>query len=361
MTGYRGAPSMLRYDYAALIEFATALGHRAGLPSEKAKVQAEVLVEADLMGHTTHGLNLLPGFLKDTESGAVNAAGELNILSDGGSAIVWDGNGLPGTWLVSEAIAEGRRRIQASPVITFVIKRSGHIAALSAYLRQATDAGLIIYLVTTNPMMRTVVPAGGIEPLLAPNPLAFGYPTDGDPVLIDISTSAVANGWVRRWANEKKRLPEKWLQDSEGNLTDDPSALFGPPPGALLPLGGVELGHKGFALGLIVEALTSGLSGVGHTAKPAAAGNLVFLQLIHPAAFCGLSEFKRDASVLADACRASRPRAGSPPVRMPGDGALARRRAQLDSGVELYPSIMTDLQKWAAKYSIKSPAPTAVT
>ena len=105
---------------------------------------------------------------------------------------------------------------------------------------------------------------------------------------------------MRRWASEKKRLPEKWLQDHEGTLTDDPAALFGPPAGALLPLGGVELGHKGFALALIVETLTGGLSGVGHTGEPKAAGNLVFLQLIDPDAFAGLDAFKQDCSILAE-------------------------------------------------------------
>jgi len=348
---------MLRYDCATLIEFATALGQSVGFPLDRARVQAEILVEADLMGHTTHGLNLLPGFLKDAQSGAINATGEPIVVSDNRSALLWDGNSLPGTWLVTSAISEARQRIKNHPTVSVVLRRSGHIAALTSYLRQATDNGLIIFLVTTNPLMRTVVPAGGVEPMLAPNPIAFGYPTDGEPILIDISTSAVANGWVRRWTNEKKRLPEKWLQDSNGNLTDDPAALFGPPPGALLPLGGIELGHKGFALGLIVEALTGGLSGVGHTGKAADAGNLVYFQLIDPLAFAGLDEFKRDSSALADACRSSKPRSSKNAVRMPGDGGLARRRKQLSDGVELYPSIMPELAKWSEKLGVKPPVP----
>ena len=79
--------------------------------------------------------------------------------------------------------------------------------------------------------MRTVAPAGSREAQLAPNPLAFGYPTEDEPVLIDISTSSVANGWVRRWNAEGKRLPGKWLLDADGNPTDEPGALFGNPAG----------------------------------------------------------------------------------------------------------------------------------
>lgn len=345
----------VRYEYSQLVEFATELGHKAGLPRDRAEVQAEVLLEADLMGHTTHGLNLLPGFLKELESGALAKTGDPTVISDKQSAVLWDGNRLPGTWLLTRAIAEARERIKTSPIVSVVIRRSGHIAALSSYLRQATERGLMILLAATNPAMRTVVPAGGIEPMLAPNPIAFGFPTDEDPILIDISTSAVANGWVRRWTKEGKRLPQKWLQDSSGNLTDNPAALFGPPPGALLPLGGVELGHKGFALGLIVEALTGGLSGVGHTGKPKDAGNLVYFQLVDPNAFAGAAEFKHDSTGLAQACRASKPREGVKSVRMPGDGALALCRSQLHDGVELYPSIMPDLQPWAAKLGVTAP------
>ena len=345
-----------RYGYSALLEFATALGRKAGLSLDRAKIQAEVLLEADLMGHSTHGLNLLPNYLKELESGATKSAGDPTIVSDRRSAMTWDGNNLPGTWLVSEALAEARRRVREHPVVTIVIKRSGHIGALISYLRQATEDGHAITLMTTNPLARTVVPAGGIEPILAPNPIAFGCPTDGDPILIDISTSAVANGWVRRWAAENKTLPAKWLQDSKGNLTDDPGAFLGPPAGSLLPLGGVELGHKGFALGLIVEILTGSLTGVGHTGPAAEAGNLVYLQLIDPDAFAGLGTFKRDTGLLATACRTSKPRSETP-VRMPGDRALAHRRAQLADGVELYPSIMPALQPWAAKLGVQAPSP----
>jgi L-lactate dehydrogenase len=259
---------------------------------------------------------------------------------------------------VTEAIAEAGRRVRHHPVVTVVIRRSGHIGALISYLRPATEAGHIITLLTTNPLARTVVPAGGVEPVLAPNPIAFGCPTEGDPILIDISTSAVANGWVRRWTNEKKTLPGKWLQDAEGNLTDDPAALFGPPPGALLPLGGVELGHKGFALGLIVEILTGGLTGVGRTGSAAEAGNLVYLQLMDPDAFTGLDTFKRDTDLLADACRSSKPRSDTP-VRMPGDRALAQRREQLAHGVELHPAIMPALSAWAEKLDVQPPSPSA--
>lgn len=192
---------------------------------------------------------------------------------------------------------------------------------------------------------------------LAPNPLAFGYPTQTDPILIDISTSSVANGWVRRWNAEGRRLPGKWLQDADGKATDDPAVLFRDPPGSMLPLGGLDLGHKGFALMLMVDVLTTGLSGLGRTSEQKATGTPVFLQLIDPGAFAGLQALKSEASFLANVCRTSRPRPGIAAVRMPGDAALARRRAQMHKGIELYPSIMPDLMPWAHKFAVIPPPP----
>ncbi|MFZ1095343.1 MAG: Ldh family oxidoreductase, partial [Xanthobacteraceae bacterium] len=166
-----------------------------------------------------------------------------------------------------------------------------------------------------------------------------------------------ANGWVRRWSAEARRLPGKWLQDADGNVTDDPATLFGNPAGTMLPLGGLELGHKGFALSLMVDALTTGLAGAGRAGKSASEGTPVFLQLIDPKAFGGEEAFRREAGFLAKACRNSRPRAGVAAVRMPGDTALARRRAQLEKGVELYGSIMPAVIPWADKFKITPPAP----
>jgi hypothetical protein len=215
------------YDYTALRDFAATLGEKVGLAQDRARTQAEVLLEADLMGHTTHGLAMLPGFLKSIDIGATRATGEPKVLSDHGSTLLWDAETLPGTWILCRAIAEARQRLAQHPVVTVVLRNTAHIAALGAYLRRATDHGLVIMIMNSDPSMRTVAPAGGREAQLAPNPLAFGYPTETEPVLIDISTSSVANGWVRRWSAEKRKLPGKWLLDHAGNATDEPGALFG--------------------------------------------------------------------------------------------------------------------------------------
>jgi len=351
------APPGPRYAHAALLHFATRLAEALGLPADRARIQAEMLLESDLMGHTTHGLNLLPSLLSDLESGGMKKSGMPRVISEHAAALHWDGDFLPGTWLMTQAIAAASAKLANNPVVTVVIRQAHHIAGLVAYLRLATEAGHAMLIVNSDPSGKTVAAHGGLDRQITPNPLAFGYPTDGAPVLIDISTSTTANGWVRRWMAEGKMLPHPWILDHQGNPSADPKALFGDPPGALMPLGGADLGYKGFALGLMVEALTSGLTGYGRADQAKGTGGPVTILLFDPAGFGGLGAFTREASFLADSVRRSRVRPGADAPRMPGERALALRQHQLAEGLALYPTIMPALANWGAKLGIAAPAP----
>jgi len=159
--------------------------------------------------------------------------------------------------------------------------------------------------------------------------------------------------------NAGRRLPGAWLIDAQGNATDDPGALFREPKGALLPLGGIEAGYKGFGLALIVEALTAGLAGHGRADPPAGWGGTVFVQVLDPEAFGGLADFRRQMDEVARAARASTPRTNGAPVRLPGEAAMRRLRTQTADGVSLYPTIMPALASWADKLGVKAPLSTS--
>jgi LDH2 family malate/lactate/ureidoglycolate dehydrogenase len=350
-------PATYRYAYSDLLDYAARLGAAAGLSYDRAHVQSEMLLESDLMGHTTHGLHLLPSLLGEIESGGMRTSGEPVTLADHPAALHWDGQFLPGTWLMVRAIEAARAKLPQNPVVTAVVRQCHHIAGLVAYLRQATEVGLAILIVHSDPSSKTVAAHGGIDRQITPNPLAFGYPAAGGPVLIDISTSTTANGWVRRWMAEGRKLPGKWIVDDAGRLSDDPNALLGDPPGALLPLGGAELGYKGFALGLLVEALTSGLTGYGRADAATGYGGTVTLMLFDPSGFGGSNAFLRETGFLADSVRRSRARPHAEPPRMPGERALALRAHQLGVGVLLYPSIMPALAPWTDKLGVPAPTP----
>jgi L-lactate dehydrogenase len=123
----------------------------------------------------------------------------------------------------------------------------------------------------------------------------------------------------------------------------------------MLPLGGRELGHKGFSLALIVEALTSGLAGRGRSERPSGWTASVFVQLIDADAFGGRDAFVREMQYVADLCHETPVATGNPPVRLPGEGALARRRRQIREGVQLHETILPALKPWAERFGIGLP------
>ena len=340
----------------ALTEFAAALLTRAGLDRDKSHVVAEVLVEGDLLGHTTHGLALLPAYLGDLERGTMARSGEPGVIADFPAALTWDGRRLPGPWLVTRALDIARERARRNGVCTVVIRRSHHIGCLAAYLRPVAEDGLAVLLTCSDPTVRSVAPHGGRGAVYTPNPIAAAWPTEGEPVLLDVAMSIATNGLTNRLRAEGRHFPGQWAVDAAGEPTDDPAALAGSPPGALLPVGGLDHGHKGYALGLLVEALTGGLAGHGRADPDEGWTATVFLQVFAPALFAGDSEFRRQTEFVAAACRATPPRAGFGRVRLPGESALERRKAQLAHGVDLHPGILPALTPWAEKLGVALPA-----
>ena len=347
-----------RFDAVDLLRFGEQLLVAAGLAKDRAHAVAEVLLEGDLLGHTTHGLALLPAYLKSLADGLMEKQGEPMTLADHGSALTWDGCYLPGPWLVRQAVAAAQARLAQHPVVTVVIRKSHHIGCLQAYLKPVTDAGLLILLYSSDPAGRTVAPHGGIAPRFTPNPLAAGIPTGGGPILIDISSSTTANGLCQRLAAADERLPGPWLIDREGQTTDDPRVLFNGQGGSLLPLGGLDLGHKGFALALIVEAMTSALAGHGRADDVKRWGASVFLQIINPDCFGGRDAFLRETNFFTQSCTETPVRPGAPSVRLPGQAALSRRAAQLTHGVALHPTILPALIPWADTLRVPVPSPS---
>ncbi len=344
-----------RYAAPVLVDFASSLLTCAGLDDDKARTVAAVLVEGDLLGHTTHGLALLAPYLGDVEKNAMTRTGEPRVLADLPAAVTWDGQRLPGPWLVVRALDLAMARAKEFGTCTVSIRRSHHIACLAAYLKRVTDEGLMVLLSCSDPAISSVAPHGGRRDVFTPNPLAAAWPTDGDPVILDVSMSITTNGLTKRLHAEKRQLPGEWVLDAAGEPSTDPAVLFANPPGTLLPMGGLDHGHKGYALGLLVEALTGGLSGHGRADPKEGWGASVFVQVIAPALFGGAKDFRRQTGHVAAACRATPPRPGFDRVRLPGEAGLRRREAQLAGGIELYPGILAALAPWAGKFTVPMP------
>lgn len=345
----------MKYKVEELRLFAKSLLEALGLDSEKSKAIGDILVDGDLLGHTTHGLGLLGPYLAELETGKMNKEGFPEVVSDFPAALTWDGRRLPGPWLVLHAMDIAIKRAKKQGTCTVVIKRSHHIACLAAYHQRATNQGMLLTLHCSDPNSSSVAPYGGLDPVFTPNPVSFGIPSSKQPIMVDVSTSATTNGMSNRLFNEKKMLPAAWVMDGNGRASVDPGVLFAEPKGTILPLGGMDSGHKGYGLSLMVEAMTGGLAGHGRADPAEGWGATVFLQIIDPQAFAGLNAFERQLDHLIERCQNSKPAKQDTKVRLPGERGLQNQYTSKLQGLQLYPSIMPSLASWAEKLRVEVP------
>ncbi len=346
-----------RFEAQDLETFAFTALTKAGLADAQAEVTARILVEGDLMGHDTHGLALLAPYLKEIESGSMTRSGEPVVMSDRGASILWDGQRLPGPWLVSSGLDLLIARAQQFGSATLVIRRSHHIACLAAYLVRATDAGFMMLLASSDAASQSVAPHGGTRAVMTPNPIAAGIPSSTTPFLVDISSSITTNGMCGRMQRSGQQFEEEWLLDAQGRPSRDPAVLATNPPGTILPLGGLSSGYKGFGMALIVEALTAGLAGRGRADASEGWGATVFMTLYDPSAFGGSDDFMRQTDWIARESRSNPPRPGVDSVRMPGDRGLAQKAKQRVEGITLHPTIAPMLEDCAKRYGLAMPVP----
>lgn len=347
---------MPRIPAVLLSRFATDLLSEAGLAPELATVTADVLVEGDMIGHETHGVSLLPWYLAEIEAGHMATTGAPEVISDRGAAFVWDGRLLPGAWLLRSALDQAADRSAQYGVVTAAIRNCHHTCALSAFLRPLTERGLIVQLSVSNPAAERVAPFGGTKALLTPNPLAAGFPTDGDPIMIDVSASITTTTMTQTLAQEGGRFPEPWVLTADGQPSDDPREVT-ERGGSIMALGGARKGHKGFGLALMVDLLGQGLSGKGraNTTAPGPLAQSAFLQVIDPEFFAGLDAFTEQSSHLATACRANPPADPARPVRLPGDSAMRHRREALENGVKVDDAAWARLVQLAQAKAVSVP------
>jgi LDH2 family malate/lactate/ureidoglycolate dehydrogenase len=348
------APSP-RFQVPALRRFACELLQRAGLPEDKSDSVAEILVEGDLLGHDTHGLQLLGTYLGEIESGRMTVDGGPEVIADSGVVQAWDGRRLPGPWLTLRAIEMATQRARTYGTGIVNIRRSHHIAALAPYAQRVAQQGLVLLLMSSAPAAGSVAPFGGTRGLFSPSPIGVGIPTGGDPVMVDVSTSITTNGLTGRLAKEGRKLPGEWLIDEAGAPSDDPAVLQPPRAGTILPLGGRDAGHKGYGLSLMVEALTAGLGGQGRADPGPRWGATVFVQVMDPQFFNGREAFEQQMDWIAQQCHANPPVKGGERVRLPGERGLALRSRQLAEGLELKAAVVQSLTEWAWKLSIEMP------
>lgn len=158
------------YNTHELESLAMQLLTDAGLTQAMALTVANTLIEGDLLGHDTHGLALLAGYLKELQSGAMTASGSYTVVSDKPATSVWDGQRLPGPWLIEQGLDMLMPRARELGVASLVIRRSHHIACLAVYLMRSAQAGFLTLLASSDANSASVAPMAGHRPCFRPTP-----------------------------------------------------------------------------------------------------------------------------------------------------------------------------------------------
>lgn len=343
-----GSPT--RYSIDQLERLVAAILHTAGVSPDEAAIVASEVVDAEARGYESQGLMRVPLYLQDALRGETRSPTPLELLRESHSALTWDAGFGWGHVATLRAIEECMDRAAKTGACIGVIRNVGHIGRLGYYVEAAAAKGLIgLVACSGNMTSATAAPWGGREPRLSTNPFAIGFPhDDGDPVVIDISTTQTARGKVLVAAAKHEPIPDTWALDADGNPTTDPTRAL-PPHGTLAPLGG----HKGYALSIAVELLCGALGGEYPPAE-----STVFVAAFSIDAVTTPGEFAAAVAAVDKLMRSSALRPGFTAIRLPGAGASAKRRASEAKGVQIAPEIWEALA--AAADSVSVPMPDSV-
>jgi uncharacterized oxidoreductase len=310
----------------------SAIVKAGGSSAQEADLVAEHLVRANLMGHDSHGVGMIPTYIRHLKAGLVVPNTRAKLVKDDGAMLMFDGGRGYGRPVAGEAMEAAIARSRETGIVAMTLANAHHIGRVGAYGEMASGAGLVsLHFVNVTDHRATVAPFRGTDARFVTNPVCIAVPGTGRhaPLLLDMATSQVAMGKIRVAKNEGKPAPEGALIDSEGKPTRDPNVMYREPNGALLPFGG----HKGYALAVVTELLATALTG-GPSIQPGnqrmgGVVNNMFAILVDPARLAGVDWMRREIDGFLDYVKASPPADPKLPVLVPGE---PERLAQAERG-----------------------------
>ncbi|MBM3235715.1 Ldh family oxidoreductase [Candidatus Poribacteria bacterium] len=315
----------------------------AGVPDDEAEVVMRLLVKANLVGHDSHGVIRLPQYMSLIQREALHPGAPIEIVKETPSTAVINGNWGFGQVIASRAMEIAIQKAKTYSVSTVGAHHSNHVGRMADYAIMAAEEKMIgMVLVNNHGAAQQVAPYGGIERRISTNPICLAVPTGrkdtvsqtvGEPLVVDITTSVVAEGKVRVARNRGQSIPEGWIIDANGNPSTNPQDLYADPPGALLPFGGI-VAHKGFGLGLIVDILTGTISNAGFSrVNPPRIGNAIFLTVINISNFMPIEEYLEQVDTFIEYIKSSKPMPGFDEVLVPGEPETRMEKKRLTEGI----------------------------
>jgi LDH2 family malate/lactate/ureidoglycolate dehydrogenase len=327
----------------ALHRFCTAVFQATGVPAEDAATVADTLVEADLRGVHSHGVWWMSTYTRRLRQGGLNPRPRLQVVRETPAMLLLDADGGMGQVAGVAAMRHAIAKAKAGGVGVAAVRNSNHFGAAAYYALLAAPEQQIGF--ATTDAEPTMAPWGGAQKLVVGNnPLAYAIPVDDDfTMLLDMAQSVVAWGKIFLAAQRGEKIPTTWALNADGEPTEDPHEAMA---GVLLPVGG----YKGYGLALVMQVLSSVLSGAtfGSTMPPMAnpalsQGHGHFFLALDIAHFIPLAEFRRGMAQMVAEQRNAPLAKGVDRIYLPGEIEHSKRQQRLLHGVPLEAYIVQSL------------------
>jgi uncharacterized oxidoreductase len=336
---------------ARLEDLTTRIFAALGAPEADARWVATLLVRANLRGHDSHGVIRVPQYVGAVREGQINPRPKMTVLQETSTTAVVDGDLAFGQVVARRATEVALERAARHGLAAVGVRRAYHVGRLADYVELAAERGFVGLMWTNAASAASVVPHGGIGRRLSTNPLAAAVPgPNGEIALsIDMATSVVAEGKVRVKRNRKEPLPAGWAIDAAGRPVTDSGAFYGPPRAGLLPMAG----HKGTALGLVVEVMGGILSGAGAIGlQPGPGVNGCLILLVEIERFLPLAEFTRQVQDLVTFVKSAEPAAAGVEVMVPGEPEARTERERRAHGIPVEDETWRQIEVIAAELEV---------
>lgn len=350
-----------RYQVSVLTQLLTQIFERLGVAPDESQQLTTSLIDADLRGIRSHGVQRTGMYVKKLRSGQIKPDQSLEVVRNEGAVAVIDGHFGVGQHVAITAMKLAIEKAQATGVGIVSVRQSNHFGAAGYYARLASAAGMIgVAMTNTNPL---TVPTHGHDAFLGSNPIAVAVPATPHDFIFDAAMSTVSLGKFEMLKQLDRPVPGTWALDEHGEVTHDAGRLLqnmNQPQrdGGVLPIGGVgetDAGYKGYGLALIVELLTAGLA-QGPFSADLGRGQVVgishFFMAIDPAWFGDATAIKQRVSELLLRLR-QLPVNGVSQVSVAGDHEWAAVDVNRQRGIALEPATVAMLKQVTDSLNIK--------
>ena len=345
-----------RYHHDGLINFASLVYQKYGVPKGDADILADSLVQADLWGHQSHGLLRLPWYVERLKAGTMQPVTEISYVADFGAIGVIDASDGIGQVVTTIAMNDAIKRAKTYGIGAVAVRNSNHFGTCMYYTHKAVEQSCIGFLTTNGGP--AIAPWGGIKKMIGTNPWSYASPAGRyAPMILDIANTAVARGKIYLAKNRQEQIPLGWALNSNGQPTTDPQEAI---DGIILPMAG----HKGYAIAALMDILSGVLSGScwGENVngpyeydKKSGAGH--FMLAINIEAFRKMADFNQEIEQMIESIKATPKTPGTEQIYYPGELEAINDQHNRANGISYSEQTVNDLKETAKDLNLASAFP----